>query len=244
MNETILLLALAIGAAAALYSSVGHGGASAYIALMALAGLAPDEIRPAALILNILVAGLGAFRYLRAGRFEWNVFWPLAITAIPAAFLTGRIDVPAEVFRPLLAAALAAAAVRYLVWPQIDAVKPSVAPPKIIALPVGLALGALAGLTGIGGGVYLSPLLVFAGWSDPQRATGIAACFIVVNSIAGLAGRASSLSLLPAYLPWLALAAIAGALAGTAWSLKGLDRRGVLRVLGVVLGLAAAALAT
>ncbi|HRO02114.1 MAG TPA: sulfite exporter TauE/SafE family protein [Terricaulis sp.] len=244
MDQTILLLTFAIAAAAALYSSVGHGGASAYIAMMALVGLAPEEIRPAALMLNILVAGLGAFRYLRAGRFDWSVFWPFAITAIPAAFLAGRIEVPDEMFRPLLAVALAAAALRYLVWPQIDAVKPSVAPSKRVALPVGLALGALAGLTGIGGGVYLSPLLVFAGWSDPQRATGIAACFIVVNSMAGLAGRASSLALLPDYLPWLALAALGGALIGTTWSLKGLDKRGVLRVLGVVLGLAAAALAT
>lgn len=244
MDQTILLLTFAIAAAAALYSSVGHGGASAYIAMMALVGLAPEEIRPAALMLNILVAGLGAFRYMRAGRFDWSVFWPFAITAIPAAFLAGRIEVPDEMFRPLLAVALAAAALRYLVWPQIDAVKPSVAPSKRVALPVGFALGALAGLTGIGGGVYLSPLLVFAGWSDPQRATGIAACFIVVNSMAGLAGRASSLALLPDYLPWLALAALGGALIGTTWSLKGLDKRGVLRVLGVVLGLAAAALAT
>lgn len=244
MDETIIMLAFGIAAAAALYSSVGHGGASAYIALMALVGLAPDEIRPAALVLNILVAGLGAFRYLRAGRFDWHVFWPFAITAIPAAYWAGRLSVPEEIFRPLLAVALAAAALRYLVWPQIDAVKSSVAPSKLVALPVGLALGALAGLTGIGGGVYLSPLLVFAGWSDPQRATGIAACFIVVNSLAGLAGRGSSLALLPDYLAWLALAAIGGALIGTSWSLKGLDKRSVLRVLGVVLGLAAAALAT
>ncbi|SRR5690606_8481709 len=244
MDQTILLLILAIAAAAALYSSVGHGGASAYIALMALVGFAPEEIRPAALVLNILVAGLGAFRFLRDGRFDWHVFWPFAITAIPAAFVAGRIDVPEEVFRPLLAFALAAAALRYLIWPQIDAVKPSAPPSKLVALPVGLALGALAGLTGIGGGVYLSPLLVFAGWSDPQRATGIAACFIVVNSIAGLAGRTSSLALLPDYLPWLAVAAIIGALIGTTWSLKGLGRKGVLRVLGVVLGLAAVALAT
>jgi len=244
MSETIFLLALAIAAAAALYSSVGHGGASGYIALMALAGLAPEEVRPAALVLNIVVAGLGAYRYLRAGRFDWNVFWPFAVTAIPAAFLAGRIDLPEAVYRPLLAAALAAAALRYLVWPQIDAIKPSAAPSKFIALPVGVALGGLAGLTGIGGGVYLSPLLVFAGWSDPQRATGIAACFIVVNSVAGLAGRASSMALLPTHLPWLVLAACIGAVIGTTWSLKGLDKTGVLRVLGVVLGLAAAALAT
>ncbi len=243
MNETLLLLSLAIAVAAALYSSVGHGGASAYIALMALSGLAPEEVRPAALVLNILVAGLGAWRYLRAGRFDWRVFWPFALAAIPAAFLAGRIEVPEHIYRPLLAAALALAALRYLLWPQIDAVKPSAPPSPLIALPTGAALGALAGLTGIGGGVYLSPLLVFAGWADPQRATGIAACFIVVNSLAGLAGRMSSLALVPAYLPWLALAALAGALIGTTWSLLGLDKKGVLRVLGVVLAIAAAALA-
>ncbi len=244
MNEAIPLLALGIGVAAALYSSVGHGGASAYIAMMALTGLAPEEVRPAALVLNILVASFGAYRYLRAGRFDWSVFWPFAVTAIPAAFLAGRIDVPEALYRPLLAAALAAVALRYLVWPQIDAIKPSAAPLLRVALPAGVALGGLAGLTGIGGGVYLSPLLVFLGWSDAKRATGIAACFIVVNSVAGLAGRASSLALLPNYLPWLALAAMLGALIGTTWSLKGLDKSGILRTLGVVLGVAALALAT
>jgi len=242
MTDIVVLLALAIGAAATLYSSVGHGGASAYIALMALVGLAPEEIRPAALVLNILVAGLGSWRYLRAGRFDWEVFWPFAITAVPAAFLTGRIDVPEEIYRPLLAFALAAAALRYLVWPQIDAVKPAQAPSKFVALPTGAALGALAGLTGIGGGVYLSPLLVFAGWADPKRATGIAACFIVINSLAGLTGRWSSLARTPDYLPWLAAAALAGALVGTTLSLLRLDARGILRVLGVVLGVAAWAL--
>jgi uncharacterized membrane protein YfcA len=221
---------------------VGHGGASAYIALMALAGLAPEEIRPAALVLNIAVAGLGAVRYLRAGRFDWAVFWPFAITAIPAAFIAGRIDLPPELYRPLLAFALAAAALRYLVWPQIDAVKATQAPKRIVALPAGASLGALAGLTGIGGGVYLSPLLVFMGWSDAKRATGVAACFIVVNSLAGLAGRWSSLAALPSYLPWFLLAAIAGALIGTSVSLARLGKTGVLRALGAVLGLAAFAL--
>jgi len=235
---------LAIAAAAALYASVGHGGASAYIALMALTGLAPEEVRPAALVLNILVAGLGAWRFVRAGRFDWRVFWPFAAAAIPAAFLAGSVDVPEPIYRPLLAVALAAAAARYLFWPQLDAIKSSAPPSVLVALPAGALLGALAGLTGIGGGVYLSPLLVFAGWTDPQRATGIAACFIVVNSAAGLAGRASSLAALPDYLPWMAAAAIVGALIGTNWSLKGLSKSGVLRVLGVVLGIAAAALAT
>jgi hypothetical protein len=242
MIEPVALLAIAVAAAAALYASVGHGGASAYIALMAVAGLAPEEIRPAALVLNILVASLGAFRYVRAGRFDWSMFWPFAITAVPAAFLTGLIELPAEIYRPLLAIALGAAAARYLLWPQIDAVKPTAPPSRVVALATGAGLGALAGLTGIGGGVYLSPLLVFAGWTDPQRATGIAACFIVVNSLAGLAGRVSSLSTLPDFLPWLALAAIVGAGVGTSLSLTRLDKKGVLRALGVVLGVAAIAL--
>jgi uncharacterized membrane protein YfcA len=242
MGETLVLLALAIAVAATLYSSVGHGGASAYIALMALAGLAPEEVRPAALVLNIAVAGLAAFRYLRAGRFDWAVFWPFAVAAVPAAFLTGRIDVPESAYRPLLAVALTAAALRYLLWPQIDALKTSRPPRKAVALATGAALGALAGLTGIGGGVYLSPLLVFAGWSDPQRATGIAACFIVVNSLGGLAGRWTSLAELPSFLPWFLAAAAIGAVIGTSLSLTRLDKSGVLRMLGVVLGVAALAL--
>ncbi|MEZ5995609.1 MAG: sulfite exporter TauE/SafE family protein [Hyphomonadaceae bacterium] len=240
---TLALLTACIAMAAALYSSVGHGGASAYLALMALFALSPDQIRPAALVLNILVAGLGAVRFLRAGRFDWGVFWPFTVTAIPAAFVAGSIDLPASLYRPLLAAALGAAALRYLLWPNTDALKSTHAPRKLVALPVGAALGALAGVTGIGGGVYLSPLLVFAGWADPQRATGIAALFIVVNSAAGLAGRATSLSALPSFLPWLALAALIGALAGTGLSLAKLDKKGVLRALGVVLGVAAVTIA-
>jgi hypothetical protein len=242
--DAVALLPWLIGVAAAVYASVGHGGASAYIALMALSGMAPEEIRPAALILNILVAGLGAIRFVRAGRFDGRVFWPFALTAVPMAYLAGRIDVPEDVYRPLLAAALAAASLRYLIWPRIDAIKPGVAPKLAVALPTGAALGALSGLTGIGGGVYLSPLLVFMGWADAQRATGIAALFIVVNSAAGLLGRAPSLDALPPALPWFALAALIGAAIGTTVSLRRLDKTGLLRALGVVLGVAAAALAT
>jgi uncharacterized membrane protein YfcA len=177
-----------------------------------------------------------------AGRFDWEVFWPFAVTAIPAAFLAGSVDILQDLYRPLLATALGAAALRYLVWPQIDAIKPGAPPRKIVALPTGALLGALAGLTGIGGGVYLSPLLVFAGWTDPKRATGIAACFIVANSLAGLAGRASSLPAPPSFLPWFVLAAVSGALLGTTLSLNRLDKQGILRILGIVLGAAAAAL--
>jgi len=242
--QTLAWLALCLAVAATLYSSVGHGGASSYIALMTLFGLAPAEVRPAALVLNILVAGLGAVRYVRAGRFDWDVFWPFAIAAIPAAFLAGRIEIPPTLYRPLLAVALSLAAARYLLWPQIDAAKETRPPPRWLALLAGGLLGALAGLTGIGGGVYLSPLLVYAGWSDAQKATGIAALFIVVNSLAGLAGRLSSLATLPAYLPWLAFAVLIGTVIGTTISLARLDKKAILRALGIVLGVAAAALVT
>jgi uncharacterized membrane protein YfcA len=241
-SEALIFLTFAIAVAATLYSSVGHGGASAYIALMALFGLAPEEIRPTALVLNIIVAGYAAFSFLRAGRFDWRVFWPFAVTAIPAAFIAGRLDIPETVYRPLLAAALAAAALRYLLWPQLDAEAPARPPRLVIALPTGLALGALAGLTGIGGGVYLSPLLVFARWSDAHRTAGIAACFIVANSLAGLAGRWSSLAELPSFLPQLVAAALVGALAGSSFSVAKLDRTAILRSLGCVLGVAAIAL--
>lgn len=243
-GATLVWLALSLTVAATLYSSVGHGGASSYIALMTLFGLAPVEVRPAALVLNILVAGLGAVRYVRAGRFEWSVFWPFAITAIPAAFFAGRIEIPPHLYKPLLAIALALAAARYLMWPHIDAAKQTRPPSRWLALLAGAALGAFAGLTGIGGGVYLSPLLVYAGWSDAQKATGIAALFIVVNSFAGLAGRISSLAALPAYLPWLALAVLIGGAIGTTVSLVRLDKKAILRALGVVLGVAAFALVT
>ena len=179
---------------------------------------------------------------MRAGRFDWSVFWPFAVAAIPAAWFSGRIDVPPELYRPLLALALGAAALRYLIWPKLDANLVTRAPSPAVALPVGATLGALAGLTGIGGGVYLSPLLVFARWCDPQKAAGIAACFIIVNSAAGLAGRMSSLAALPLFLPYLIAAALAGAVIGAGVSVAKLDRAGILRALGVVLGVAALAL--
>jgi uncharacterized membrane protein YfcA len=136
------------------------------------------------------------------------------------------------------------AALRYLLWPQLDAAR-TIRPPRwFVALPIGAALGALAGVTGIGGGVYLSPLLVFAGWSDPQRATGIAACFIVLNSMAGLAGRIASLATLPAYLPWLIAAAGVGALIGAGVSVRRLSKTAILRALGVILGVASIAVAS
>jgi uncharacterized protein len=233
--DMLVWLILAIGVAAALYASVGHGGASAYLALMALFAVTPDAMRPTALVLNICVTIIGAFRYVRSGQFDWQVFWPFAITAVPVAFFAGRFHLPPEIYKPLLGGVLIFAAARYLLVPNLDVSKVIKRPSLPVALPAGGALGALAGLTGTGGGIFLSPLLVFMGWADAKAAAGIAALFILVNSTAGLAGRLSSLQQLPSELPYLIGAVVVGALIGTTANLKLFSREIMLRALGLVL---------
>jgi uncharacterized protein len=242
-NPSLLVWLIAcVGLAAALYASVGHGGASAYLALMALFAVLPDAMRPTALVLNIIVASIGAVVYVRSGQFDWQVFWPFALIGVPAAFFAGRVDLPPEVYKPILGCVLVLAGLRYLVMPNLDLIKARIKPRIWIALPAGGALGTLAGLTGTGGGIFLSPLLVFMGWADARTATGIAALFIVVNSSAGLAGRLSSLQQLPAELPLLVGAAIVGAVIGTTANRRLFSPSILLRALGLVLLIAGAPL--
>lgn len=241
-TDTLLLLASCFALAALLYSSVGHGGASGYLGIMALFAVPAATMRPTALALNVLVAGLGAFRYVRSGAFDWKVFWPFAVTATPAAFLAGQVHLPPETYRPLLGAVLAFAGARYLLAPLLGAPKEIKAPALWLALLAGAALGVLAGLTGTGGGIFLSPLLVAFGWAGARETAGISACFIVVNSLSGLAGQYASLQALPPELPWLALAAVAGGVAGTTLNLKLFSVATLLRTLGIVLLVASAKL--
>ncbi|MBU6371274.1 MAG: TSUP family transporter [Alphaproteobacteria bacterium] len=241
MSQETALLAVCMGLVAVLYASVGHGGASAYLALMAIADVPQKDMRTIALALNIFVAGLGAVRYVRAGRFDAQVFWPFAVTAIPVAFFAGRIELPDAVYRPLLATVLAAAAIRYLAFPTLDATRPVKRPATALAAVAGAALGALAGLTGTGGGIFLSPLLVFTGWARAAETTGIAACFIVANSAAGLAGRFSTLHA-PPELPIFLACAVIGGLVGSTLSLRFFTPVILLRALGCVLAIAAAGL--
>lgn len=237
--DVLIWFGLAVVFASAIYSSAGHGGASAYLALMGLFAATPDAMRPTALVLNICVTIIGATRYIRSGQFEWASFWPFALAAVPMSFLAGRIHVPPEIFRPILGVTLLLAAGRYLLLPKLDAIKPIASPKLFIALPAGAALGTLAGITGTGGGIFLSPLLVFMGWTGARTATGVAALFILVNSCAGLAGRLSTLQKLPSELPILIGAVILGAAIGTQLNLKHFSSIGLLRALGVVLLIAA-----
>jgi uncharacterized membrane protein YfcA len=204
-------LALAIFGVAILYSTVGHGGASGYLAVMALFGVAPLAMRPTALALNIVVSSLAVFHFARAGYFSWRLFLPFAVASIPAAAVGGAMSLVDPVYRWLVGAVLIVAAYQ-LARTASRGPEPGVKPPLIVvALPVGGALGLLAGLTGVGGGIFLSPLLLTVGWAGAKETAAASAAFILVNSIAGLAARAIVAGGLPAGLwPLVAAAAVGG----------------------------------
>ena len=239
---TLIWIALLMGAAAALYSSVGHGGASAYLAIMALFAVVPETMRPTALALNLVVAGFGAVRYWLAGQTNLRLLLAFAATATPAAFLGGWIQLPPEYYRPLVGILLWAAALRLFWQPKRLAWQEVRMPPLAITLPAGAALGLLAGLTGTGGGIFLSPLVILFAWETPRHTSGVAAAFIFLNSAAGLAGNLAAVRALPAELPWLVAAVALAALLGTWLGVARLPRERLLQALALVLVVAGAKL--
>lgn len=241
VDPATLLLAFGMLVGALLYSSVGHAGASAYIALMAIAGVAPAEMRPTALVLNVLVATLATTRYARAGLFRWRTLWPFLIGAVPFAFIGGGITLPTTLYRPLVGLVLWFSAAR-LLWPvPLPSITAPRDPPVIPGILAGTGIGLLAGLTGTGGGIFLSPILLFTGWSAPKIASGVAAAFILANSIAGLSGNLAAVKELPAALPLYAVAVLIGGLAGTRLGIK-VSQPVLFRLLAAVLLVAGAKL--
>ena len=235
-------LAILIALGAALYSSVGHGGASAYIASMALFSVAPETMKPTALALNLLVAGFGAWRYWRRGLTNWKLVVAFAITATPAAFIGGGIHLPGIYYKPLVGILLWLAALRLLWQPKMLAERDAHTPSYWLTLPSGAVLGFLAGLSGTGGGIFLSPLVILNAWEKPRHTSGVVAAFIVLNSAAGLAGNAASVGHLPRELPIFLGSVLAGALVGTWLGVERLPRPWLLRTLGLVLTVAGAKL--
>lgn len=222
---------------AALYTSVGHAGASAYIALMALFGVAPTVMRPTALALNVLVASFTSFRYLRAGLFRWRTVWPFLIGALPMAFIGGAIQLPGAYYRPIVGIVLLLGAARFL-WPgELTINREPRDPPISAGILCGAAIGLLSGLTGTGGGIFLSPLLLFLGWSATRPASGVAAVFILCNSIAGLLGNIAIVKALPPNLPIYAAAVLLGAVVGTTFGIR-FPTSMILKALGLVLVIA------
>ena len=212
-------LAALILLAATLYSSVGHAGASGYLGAMAVVGLAPETMRPTALALNILVATIATARYARAGLFDWRTLWPFALASVPAAFLGGTLHLPTSLYRPLVGVILLLAALelarsaRRSETGEEDASRSDV--PVAPALCIGAGIGLLSGLTGTGGGIFLSPVLPFLGWARTRKTSGVSAAFILLNSVAALAGTTFAVSALPPAVPLWLLAATVGALVGT-----------------------------
>jgi uncharacterized membrane protein YfcA len=232
------LLPLLLFGSALLYTSVGHAGASAYLASMALVGVAPEVMRPTALVLNICVASLSVVRFWRAGLVDPRLVLWLAVGAAPLAFLGGAIKLPGDIYKQLVGLLLLVASAR-LLWPlDVTANKDPKPPHPLIAALTGAVIGFLSGLTGTGGGIFLSPILIFGGWSATRNASGIAISFILCNSVFGLLGNIASVQRLPTELPVYLVAVLLGALVGTALGVRRLPAAMILKALGVVLAIA------
>ncbi len=223
---------------AAMYASVGQAGASGYLAAMALCGVPSNMMRTTALVLNLLVSGMGTYRYARAGLFRWELFWPFILTSIPMSFLGGRLLLDPRIYRPLVGGVLFYAAYR-LVWTtlpgkqaQYDEVRPL---PLTQALIWGGVLGFVAGITGIGGGIFLSPLLHLKRWAAPRQVSALSSAFILVNSTSGLLGQLSHAPQFPVALPLWALAVVVGGYIGAGYGAKMLPHLALKRLLAGIL---------
>ena len=239
MDMHTLLVAGCLFLGAILYTSVGHAGASAYIAVMTLFDLPPVVIKPTALTLNIFVSSFTSFRYIKSNFFNKTLFLYLSVGSVPAAFIGGRINLPSHVYKPVIGVLLLLSGVRFLVQAmQSDKAHRQVNKP--LAVFIGACVGLLSGITGTGGGIFLSPLIIWLGWVSVKQASGTVAAFIFVNSTAGLLGNLQSTSSLPSELPVFLVAVLLGAFIGTRFGIKRFSSVGVKRALGVVLLIAGA----
>jgi len=186
--ESLILFYLLLFLVAFLYSSVGHGGASGYLALMALFSITPDVMKPTALLLNLFVSLTSFIQFYRGKHFNWKIFLPFAITSVPMAFVGGLITVDDYVYKKILGLLLIIPIVRFLFFGNIK-VEEIKKPNFVLSLIIGAAIGFLSGLIGIGGGIILSPVLLLLKWADMKKTAAISAIFIFVNSLSGLAGQ-------------------------------------------------------
>lgn len=241
MESADLLVALMFFVVAALYSTVGHAGASGYLAVMGLAGVAPEVMRPTALVLNVVVASFATWRFRQARFFDGRALAPFAAASIPCAFVGGMVRLPDAHYQAAVGAVLLASAA-VLLWRvssrRFSAAERAVRVPVVPALAIGAGVGLLSGLTGTGGGIFLSPCILLLGWAGPKATAGISAPFIMVNSIAGLAGAASASQDLPAAMLLFTAAAVAGAFLGTWLGIRRLAPRALVFTLALVMTLA------
>lgn len=237
----ILLICSLFFLVAFLYSTVGHGGASGYLAVLSLFAFPTDEMASTALLLNIIVAGIAFYYYYRSGFFSFKLTIPFLLSSIPLAFIGGMIHIPKQIYGLLLTIALIAAAFRLIIKFESDTngnLKYTL-PSMKIALPTGGAVGFISGVVGIGGGIFLSPIILLLKWADPKFTAATSALFIVANSIAGVLGRIiDDRFFIGSLLPYLC-AAIVGGFAGSFWGSKKFSNVTLRRLLGIVLIIAA-----
>ncbi|MHB8260706.1 MAG: sulfite exporter TauE/SafE family protein [Bacteroidia bacterium] len=231
-----------------MYSSVGHGGASGYLALMAFFSFTPEVMRPTALLLNIVVSLIAFVQYYRGGYFKWRLFYPFAIASIPMAYVGGFITIDAGLYKKILAVFLLFSVIRLL------GAKPPPTPPKegscthrnlppfggirgglLIALLIGAAIGLFSGMIGIGGGIILSPLVLLLGWADMKQSAAVSALFIFVNSLAGLAGLFTKGFEYKTEMGFMILIALIGGLAGSYFGAKKFKSTLLSKLLALVL---------
>ncbi len=235
---------------ALVYASVGFAGGSTYTALLVLAGVSLALVPVISLACNIVVATGGVIRFARAGHIAWQRCWPLLALSVPLAWVGGRLPVDAEIFVLLLGGSLAVAALLLVLGPDRSATRAPVDPRRgagLLAIAIAAPLGLLSGLVGIGGGIFLAPVLHLMAWDSARRIAGTAALFILVNSLAGIAGQFAKLNdaaLVSQALDWWPLvgAVLVGGSLGSLLGVKYLPQPLIRRVTGGVVLFAAARL--
>ena len=224
--------------AALLYASVGHGGASGYLAVMALLSVAPESMRPAALALNVLVSSIALYKFYRVKAFSLQLLLPIIVGSIPFAFVGGLISLPATIYKPIIGVVLIVAAWQIFVQSKHVPTIVKQSPSKFALFGMGSGLGLLSGLTGVGGGIFLSPILILMNWAETKMISGIASAFILVNSLSGLAGVLTQNYVLPNGLIYWALAAVSGGLIGAEYGSRRLANPTIRQLLALVLVIA------
>jgi len=232
--ENIWLFLSLLPIVAFLYASVGHGGASGYLALMALFSFAPETMKPTALLLNLFVAGIAFYHYYRAGHFNKKLFLSFALTSIPLAFIGGMIEIDASIYKKVLAVLLLFAILKMLnvLGKESDRIKDI----KIWqGLIIGGLIGFFSGLIGIGGGIILTPVILLLHWGKMKEAAAVSALFIWVNSGAGLIGQFTSGAALSSQSFLLVVLALAGGWFGSYYGSKKLNNNALRYLLAFVL---------
>jgi uncharacterized membrane protein YfcA len=234
---TLTFFCLTIMVIAILYSCVGQAGGSGFIAAMAVFGFAPDAIKPTALALNIFVSGIVALRFWQKGYFRWEMFWPLAILSIPCALIGGYVILPNRVFEILLGSILLLGSIPFF---RGHCAEPTaeIRPPLVVSISIGGGIGLLSGLTAIGGGILLTPVLLFFRWARTKSAAAVSAMFIFVNSAAAMIGNLSGIGHLPSHMLFFIIAAGLGGLIGSYLGTNVLPGSVIRKILGAILFIA------